>query len=83
MSTVKQKALEARVLLNDPAFQNVMEEIRSEAVGVFLDASCDISRITSAHERVRSVQIVLDALQARIDAESIADKKEGQHRASD
>lgn len=83
MSTVKQKAFEARSLLNDPAFQNIMEEIRSDAVGVFLDATCDIDRIAGAHERVRSVQIILDALQARIDAESIEDKKEGQHRASD
>ena len=81
--TVKQKAFEARALLADTAFQNVMEEIRSDAVGVFLDATCDIDRIARAHERVRSVQIILDALQARIDAEAIKDKQEGQHRGND
>ena len=82
MATVKQKALEARELLNSPAFNSLMEEIRSDAVGVFLDASCDITRIASAHDSVRAVQTILDALQARLDAEAIKDKKD-RDRASD
>jgi hypothetical protein len=52
------------------------------AVGVFLDASCDITRITSAHDNVRAVQTIFDALQARLDAEAIEDKKD-RDRASD
>ena len=82
MATVKQKALEARELLNSPAFNSLMEEIRSDAVGVFLDASCDITRIASAHDNVRAVQTIFDALQARLDAEAIKDKKD-RDRASD
>lgn len=82
MATVKQKALEARELLNNPAFNSLMEEIRSDAVGVFLDASCDITRIASAHDSVRAVQTIFDALQARLDAEAIKDKKD-RDRASD
>jgi len=82
MATVKQKALEARELLNSPAFNSLMEEIRSDAVGVFLDASCDITRIASAHDSVRAVQTIFDALQARLDAEAIKDKKD-RDRASD
>jgi hypothetical protein len=82
MAVVKQQALEARELLNNPAFQSLMEEIRSDAVGVFLDASCDITRITSAHDNVRAVQTIFDALQARLDAEAIEDKKD-RDRASD
>jgi hypothetical protein len=82
MAVIKQKALEARELLNNLAFQGLMEEIRSDAVGVFLDASCDITRIASAHDRVRAVQTILDALQARLDAEVIEDKKD-RDRASD
>lgn len=82
MSNIKQKALEARELLGSSAFQSLMEEIRSDAVGVFLDASCDTTRITDAHNRVRAVQTIFDALQARLDAEAIRDKKD-RDRASD
>jgi hypothetical protein len=76
MAVTKQKALEARELLNSSAFQGLMEDIRSDAVGVFLDASCDIDRITSAHDHVRAVQTIFDALQSRLDAEAIEDKKD-------
>lgn len=82
MTTVRQRAVEARELLNNLAFQSLMDEIRSDAVGVFLDASCDITRITSAHDNVRAVQTIFDALQARLDAEAIEDKKD-RDRASD
>lgn len=74
--TVKQRAAEARRLLADEAFKSVIEEIRGDAVSFFLTVDCDINQIADAHARVRATQIILDALQARIDAEAVADKKD-------
>lgn len=82
MSEIKRKASEARVLLADHVFQSVIGEIRDEAVGLFLDASCDINRLAAAHESVRAVQIILDALQSRIDAEAVQ-LKQDRDRAND
>lgn len=82
MSEIKRRASEARSLLADGVFNGVIGEIREDAVGVFLDATCDISRITAAHERVRAVQTILDALQARLDAEAV-EIKQDRDRAND
>lgn len=82
MSEIKRRASEARVLLADHVFQSVIGEIRDEAVGLFLDASCDINRLAAAHESVRAVQIILDALQSRIDAEAVQ-LKQDRDRAND
>jgi hypothetical protein len=60
----------------------VIGEIRDDAVGVFLDATCDITRIAAAHASVRAVQVILDALQARLDAEAV-EAKQDRDRAND
>jgi hypothetical protein len=82
MSKVADRAAQAQRLLNDEAFLTVIEEIRSEAIGVFLDANCDIHRISGAHEKVRATQTILDALQERINAKLVEDKKD-RHRGND
>lgn len=82
MSLVKQRAGEARRLLADEVFQSVIREIRDDATTFFLNANCDMDEIADAHMRVRATQIILDALQARLDAEAVQNKKD-QHRASD
>ncbi|CAB5222822.1 hypothetical protein UFOVP373_34 [uncultured Caudovirales phage] len=82
MSLIKQRASEARSLLADHVFQAVIGEIRDDAVGVFLNAACDINRVAAAHENVRAVQLILDALQARLDAE-IVEAKQDRDRAND
>ena len=74
--------MEARRLLEDPVFQEIIGEIRENATGVFLNANCDITAREAAHEKVRAVQTVLDAIQSRIVAERI-EKKRNQHRAND
>lgn len=83
MSEIKRRAMEARALLNDAAFQAVVDEIRNSAVGVFLNPASDAEALASSHEQVRAVQTFLDALQARVNAEAIEDKKKGLHRGSD
>lgn len=82
MSLIKQRASEAKTLLADHVFKAVISEIRDDAVGVFLDATCDITRITAAHASVRAVQVILDALQARLDAEAV-EAKQDRDRAND
>jgi len=82
MSLIKQRASEAKTLLGDNVFKAVIAEIRDDAVGVFLDANCDITRIAAAHASVRAVQVILDALQARLDAEAV-EAKQDRDRAND
>lgn len=82
MTLIKQRASEAKTLLADHVFKAVIGEIRDDAVGVFLDATCDITRITAAHASVRAVQVILDALQARLDAEAV-EAKQDRDRAND
>lgn len=82
MSLIKQQASEAKTLLADHVFKAVIGEIRDDAVGVFLDATCDITRVAAAHASVRAVQVILDALQARLDAEAV-EAKQDRDRAND
>jgi len=82
LSLIKQRASEAKTLLADHVFKAVIGEIRDDAVGVFLDATCDITGITAAHASVRAVQVILDALQARLDAEAV-EAKQDRDRAND
>ena len=82
MSLIKQRASEAKTLLADHVFKAVIGEIRDEAVGVFLDATCDITRVAAAHASVRAVQVILDALQARLDAGAV-EAKQDRDRAND
>ena len=82
MTLIKQRASEAKTLLADHVFKAVIGEIRDDAVGVFLDATCDITRITAAHASVRAVQVILDALQARLDAGAV-EAKQDRDRAND
>ena len=82
MTLIKQRASEARTLLADHVFKAVIGEIRDDAVGVFLDATCDITRVAAAHASVRAVQVILDALQARLDAEAV-EAKQDRDRAND
>lgn len=82
MSDIADKAQQARRLLSDETFLSVIDEIRSDAIGVFSDANCDIDRIAKAHEKMRATQTFLDVLQSRIDAQAVKEKKD-RHRAND
>jgi outer membrane protein TolC len=82
MSKAEQRAAEARTLQGNSTFNAILDEIREEAKQVFLNPHSTIETIGAAHDRVRAVQIILDAIQARLDAEAIEQKK-GQHRGSD
>ena len=85
MADVKTRAAEARRLLADPVFKDVTQGILDNASKLFLNATSSISVITDAHERVRMVQLFIDELNSRVNAEAVIDKRnrKGQHRNVD
>lgn len=82
MSIATQRAAEARTLLGNHVFQAVLGEIRADASAIFLNAASSPEAVAAAHDRVRAAQTILDAIQTRLDAETIEQKK-GRHRAND
>jgi hypothetical protein len=82
MLDVYQRAIQARQLAGYEPFMVIADEIRDEAVGLFLNPASDITAIARAHEAIRAVETFMAAIQARIDAEKVADKKV-QDRGSD
>lgn len=83
MSQIRSKAVAARALLADPQFTELLADMRKEAVDLFLQSSRDIDAVKKAMELARAVEIVQDALTARIDAETMMDRKQDQHRVND
>ncbi len=49
---------------------------------LFLNPASDITAIARAHEVIRAIETFMAAIQTRIDAEKVADKK-AQDRGSD
>jgi hypothetical protein len=82
MTDITRRATEARTLLSDPSLLDVLDEIRANAIAAFLASGGDPERMTAAHRDVQSVETILDALQSRITAQEIEDKKD-QHRVND
>jgi len=80
LSDIKRRAHEARELLENAVFQAVLDEIRQGAVDLFMNANSGIDVLSQAHERVRAIETVLAAIQARIDAETVEDNRKAQHR---
>ncbi len=83
LSEIRRKANEARELQDNPIFKAVMQEMLDAAGELFFLANSGIEDLSRAHEGVRAVQKINDALQARIDAETFAIKAKGQDRGSD
>jgi hypothetical protein len=52
-------------------------------VQLFLNPASDITAIARAHEAVRAVETFIAAIQTRIDAEKVADKKAQDRNGSD
>lgn len=77
MSIITQRAAEARTLLANESLLAVLSEIRDEATQTFLNPFAGIEEIARAHEGVRAVATVFAALQSRIDAQAVEDKRKG------
>jgi len=82
MLDVYQRAIQARQLEGYEPFKAICDEIRDDAVQLFLNPASDINAIARAHEAIRALETFMAAIQARIDAEKVADKK-AQDRGSD
>jgi hypothetical protein len=82
MLDVHQRAIQARQLEAYEPFKEICEEIRADAVRLFLNPASDINALARAHEAVRAVETFIAAIQTRIDAEKVAEKK-AQDRGSD
>jgi len=70
------RAAQARALMDDQALAGVLQEIEEQAVKDFLASGGDVARMAAAHERVRAVTTLRDALQSRITDQAIAEKRE-------
>lgn len=82
MSDVQQKATQARQLAEYEPFQAIVEDIRQGALDLFLNGNSAITEIARAHEAIRAIDMFMAAIQSRLDAEKVAQKK-GQDRGSD
>jgi len=80
MTAAKTKALEAAELQQNPVFCAILQEIEDSAVLLFKSAQSDMVAISAAHEKIRAVQLVRDALTARIDAAKFEDHKKDRDR---
>ena len=76
ISTVRRKAAEAARLLADEGLGDVLTEIEEEAKAAFLASRGDPASLTAAFEKARAVSTLRQALQTRMDAAAIADKRE-------
>ena len=82
MLDVYQRAIQARQLAEYEPFRTICDEIKDDAVKLFSNPASGIDQIARAHEAIRAVDMFTSAIKARIDAETIADKKD-RHRAND
>jgi hypothetical protein len=79
MSDTKRKAMVARDLLENGSFREIADEIRAEAGAVFFNPASSPDQLAAAHARIRSIETFTAAIQARLDADTVEEKK-AQHR---
>lgn len=83
MSELQTRANEAKALASDPVFCAILQEITDAATALFASAHSDMVSISAAHEKIRAVQHIRDALTARIDAAKFEDHRKAQDRGYD
>jgi hypothetical protein len=72
---IKQRAANARSLLANESFKQVLEEIKNDQIKVFLNNSSTSADIEEAHSVVSAIQKIEHHLQSSINDEKIFDKK--------
>ena len=82
MSEIKQRAAEARSLMDNAVFQAILSEIQKDAVSAFLRPTATPADLEAAHQKVRAIEFIMTALQSRLSDEAFADKRD-QHRGND
>lgn len=82
-SEVEIKGVEAERLRDDPVFVEILGEIEAAAIVVFRNPHASIEEISAAHTKVRAVDVIRNAIKARIDSATFAKRKKDQHRGND
>ena len=81
---IQDKATAASRLRRDDAFQMLIKEVRDDAIAAFLESGpTDSEDREHAHQIIEALNQIDSKLQAWADAQTVADKKKGQHRGSD
>lgn len=83
MSNEYQRAIDAAELRENPTFVDVIGEIRQGAVDTFTNPNARPEMITAAHDKIKAIETVLNALQARITDQAFKAKREKQDRGND
>ena len=83
MSKISERASRAKRLRDDKAFQEFMEDVRSQQVAVFLKIAASPEAREEAHAIVRALSTIEGTLDAAVSAETYEQKRKGQHRGND
>tara|TARA_R110000796_G_scaffold28435_2_gene77791 strand:+ start:2043 stop:2276 length:234 start_codon:yes stop_codon:yes gene_type:complete len=75
MSQVKERASRYRNLMKDETFKEVIQDVRSKQVGVFLYSNATIEEILEAHQIVKALDKMDEYMKSAIDDEVMYDKK--------
>ena len=79
---IQETASRAKRLRADEDFQNLIQEIRDDAIASFVNsAAADVEAREDAHAIMRAINKIDSTLAAKIDAQTVAEKK-GQHRGN-
>ena len=73
---IKEKAGNARQLLQDETFKEVLESIREQQTSVFLNSESSTDDLKHSHDIVRALNCIEDRFNTIFMDEAIFDKKE-------
>ena len=83
MTETERRAARAKRLRGDDTFQQVIKELREDAIASFLNSGAqDSAARDEAHAMARAIAAIEGKLEGWIAAQSLAEKK-GQHRGTD
>ena len=70
----------AKALLNDPTYQDTVEEIRAEQVTIFLNQGSTAEEREAAHDVIRALAKIEARLNSYVTDEKLLKKQKDQHR---
>ena len=70
----------AKALLNDPTYNDTVEELKAEQVGIFLNQGSTVEERESAHEVIRALAKIEARLNSYITDEKLLKKQKDHHR---
>ena len=73
---IKDKASRIRQLQNDPVFQEVMQEVRDNQVGLFLNPETSQDVLVEAHDIVRALGHIEAYFNTVLTEEAVFDKQQ-------